>query len=97
MILNGDCFQIMREIPSNSVDLILTDMPYGTLNKSNPDAKWDKKVDLKELWFHYRRIIKPNGAILLFGQGVFAAQLIMSNINWFRFDLSGTRLGNRTF
>lgn len=45
-IYHGDCLQLMREIPSHSVDLILADPPYGTLNKSNPDAQWDKEVSL---------------------------------------------------
>ena len=45
-IYKGDCLQLMKEIPSHSVDLILTDMPYGVLNKSNPDAQWDKEVPL---------------------------------------------------
>lgn len=85
-IYHGDCLQLMREIPSQSVDLILSDPPYGTLNKNNPDAQWDKEVSLPSLWGQYKRIIKPNGAILLFGQGVFAAKLIMSNPSWFKFD-----------
>ena len=45
-IIKGDCIEVMKDIPSRSVDLILTDMPYGTLNKSNPEAKWDKEVSL---------------------------------------------------
>ncbi len=86
-IIKGDCIEVMKDIPSRSVDLILTDMPYGMLNKSNPEAKWDKEVSLPSLWNHYKRIIKENGAILLFGQGLFAAKLIMSNPKWFRYDL----------
>lgn len=97
VILNGDCFQIMREIPSNSVDLILADPPYGTLNKSNPDAQWDKEVSLPSLWNQYKRIIKPNGAILLFGQGVFAAKLIMSNPKWFKFDFVWDKVRKSNF
>ena len=76
----------MRDIPSKSVDLILADPPYGQLNKSNPDAQWDKEVSLPSLWNQYKRIIKPNGVVLLFGQGTFAAKLIMSNPKWFKFD-----------
>lgn len=86
-ILQGDSLVLMREIPSHSVDLILADPPYGTLNKSNPDAQWDKEIDLKTLWYHYKRIIKDNGAILLFGQGLFGAKLMMSNPKWFKYDI----------
>lgn len=96
-IYHGDCLQLMREIPSHSVDMILADPPYGTLNKSNPDAQWDKEVDLRALWYHYKRIIKPNGAILLFGQGVFAAKLIMSNQKWFKFDFAWDKVRKSNF
>lgn len=67
-LYHGDSLQLMREIPSHTVDLILADPPYNTLNKNNPDAQWDKEVSLPQLWSQYKRIIKPNGAILLFGQ-----------------------------
>ena len=96
-LFHGDCLQLMREIPSHSVDLILADPPYGTLNKSNPDAQWDKEVSLPSLWNQYKRIIKPNGAILLFGQGVFAAKLIMSNPKWFKFDFVWDKLRKSNF
>lgn len=96
-IYHGDCLQFMREIPSHSVDLILADPPYGTLNKSNPDAQWDKEVSLPSLWNQYKRIIKPNGAILLFGQGVFAAKLIMSNPKWFKFDFVWDKVRKSNF
>ena len=96
-LYHGDCLQLMREIPSHSVDLILADPPYCTLNKSNPDAQWDKEVSLPALWNQYKRIIKPNGAILLFGQGVFAAKLIMSNPRWFRFDFVWDKVRKSNF
>ena len=96
-LYHGDCLQLMREIPSHSVDLILADPPYGTLNKSNPDAQWDKEVSLPSLWNQYKRIIKPNGAILLFGQGVFAAKLIMSNPKWFKFDFVWDKVRKSNF
>ncbi len=87
----------MREIPSHSVDMILADPPYGTLNKSNPDAQWDKEVPLPSLWNQYKRIIKPNGVILLFGQGMFAAKLIMSNPKWFKFDFVWNKVRKSNF
>ena len=96
-LYHGNCLQLMREIPSHSVDLILADPPYGTLNKSNPDAQWDKEVSLPSLWNQYKRIIKPNGAILLFGQGVFAAKLIMSNPKWFKFDFVWDKVRKSNF
>lgn len=96
-IYHGNCFDYLPQIADKSVDLILTDMPYGTLNKSNPDAQWDKEVSLPSLWNQYKRIIKPNGAILLFGQGVFAAKLIMSNQKWFKFDFVWDKVRKSNF
>lgn len=97
VVLKGDCMELMRKIPSHSIDMILADPPYNTLNKRNPDAQWDKEIDLKALWYHYKRIIKPNGAILLFGQGVFAAKLIMSNPKWFKFDFVWDKVRKSNF
>ena len=96
-LYHGDCLQLMREIPSHSVDLILADPPYSQLNKSNPNARWDREVSLPSLWNQYKRIIKPNGAILLFGQGVFAAKLIMSNPKWFKFDFVWDKVRKSNF
>ena len=96
-LYHGDCLQLMREIPSHSIDLILADPPYGMLSKSNPDAQWDKEVSLPSLWNQYKRIIKPNGAILLFGQGLFAAKLIMSNPKWFKFDFVWDKVRKSNF
>lgn len=86
-LILGDCLHVMREIPSHSIDLILADPPYACLNKNNKDAKWDKEIDLIELWKQYERIIKDNGAILLFCQGLFAGKLIMSNPRLYKFDI----------
>lgn len=72
----------MKDIPSKSIDLILCDPPYGVTQ--NP---CDKKLPFQELWLEYKRIIKDNGAILLFGQGMFFVELIESNRAWFRYDL----------
>ena len=96
-IYKGDCLQLMKEMPSHSVDLILADPPYGQLNKSNPDAQWDKEVPLSSLWDQYKRIIKPNGAILLFGQGLFAAKLIMSNPQWYKFEFVWDKVRKSNF
>lgn len=96
-LYHGDCFDFLPKISDKSVDLILTDMPYGTLNKSNPDAQWDKEVSLPSLWNQYKRIIKPNGAILLFGQGLFAAKLIMSNPKLYRYELIWDKVRKSNF
>lgn len=78
----GDCLELMREIPDNAIDMVLCDLPYGITANS-----WDKPLPLDRLWKEYRRIIKERGAILLFGQGEYFAELVMSNRQWFRYDL----------
>lgn len=90
----GDCFDVFPVIPSESIDMILCDLPYGQLNRKNPAAQWDKKLPLDELWAQYKRIIKPNGAIVLFGQGMYTAELMMSNSKMWRYNLVWKK-GNR--
>ena len=81
-IKQGDCLELMKEIPDKSVDMILCDLPYGTTqNKSDIIIPFDK------LWNSYERIIKDNGAIVLFAQGVFYVDLVNSNRKLFRYDL----------
>lgn len=82
-----DCFDGLKDVRDESIDMILTDMPYGVLNKKNPHAGWDKEMPLPLLWEHFCRVIKPNGAIVLFGQGIFSAKLILSNERLFRYSL----------
>ena len=72
----------MKRIPDGSVDCIICDLPYGTTAN-----KWDEIIPLESLWNQYNRIIKKNGAILLFGQRKFSAKLIMSAINIYRYDI----------
>lgn len=81
-IIQGDSIEEMKKIPSNSVDMILCDLPYGTTRN-----KWDSVIPLEELWEQYERIIKPNGAIVLTAVQIFASQLIMSRQNLFKYDL----------
>lgn len=76
----GDCIETMKGLESQSIDMILCDLPYGTTRN-----KWDSVIPLDELWAEYRRIIKPNGVIALSSQGVFTAKLTLSNENWFRY------------
>ena len=78
----GNCLNLMCEIPDKSVDMILCDLPYGTTQN-----KWDSVIPFDLLWCQYRRVIKDNGAICLFGQGLFTANLICSNKQMYRYDL----------
>jgi len=78
-LMKGDCLERMKEIESGSVDLILTDPPYGTTA-----CKWDSVIDLPLMWEQLKRIIKPNGAIVLFGAEPFTSVLVLSNVSSFR-------------
>ena len=81
-LYNEDCLEKMKEIPAQSIDMILCDPPYGITR-----CKWDKKIDLKQTWVQYERIIKDNGVICLFAQTKFFYELIKSNEKLFRYDL----------
>lgn len=80
-LMFGDCLERMKEIPDRSVDLILTDPPYGTTQ-----CKWDSVISFEFMWVELKRIIKPNGAILLFGSEPFSSALRMSNIKQYKYD-----------
>ena len=80
-LMQGDCLERMKEIPDGSVDMILTDPPYGTTA-----CKWDSIIPLKPMWEQLKRIIKPNGAIVLFGTEPFSSALRMSNIKNYKYD-----------
>ena len=86
-LIHGDCLIEMQNIPDKSIDCILCDLPYGQLNKSNKHAAWDVVIPFEALWEQYKRIIKDNGAIVLFAQGMFTAQLMMSNPKMWRYNL----------
>jgi DNA modification methylase len=77
----GDCLEVMKEIPDKSIDLICADLPYETTNCS-----WDSMLDLPKLWIEYERIIKDNGAILLFAQTPFDKILGSSNLKLLRYE-----------
>ena len=77
----GDCLERMKEIPDASVDMVLADPPYGTTA-----CKWDSIIPLEPMWEQLKRIIKPNGAIVLFGSEPFSSALRMSNIKNYRYD-----------
>ena len=75
-LYQGNCLDIMKNIPDKSIDMVLCDLPYGTTN-----CKWDSIIPLDELWKQYNRILKDKGAIVLFGVDPFSSKLISSNIN----------------
>ena len=81
-VIEGDCLEVMPYIPDKAIDMILCDLPYGTTQN-----KWDSVIDLNKLWAEYTRIIKDNGAIVLTSQGVFTAQLILSNLALFKYKI----------
>lgn len=81
-IKQGDCLDLMQEIPEQSIDMVLCDLPYGLTQNPN-----DKRLPFDELWKSYKRIIKPNGVIALFGQGKFFIDLVASNRAWYRYDI----------
>jgi DNA modification methylase len=77
----GDCLELMRDLPDKSIDAIICDLPYGTTAN-----KWDTIIPFEPLWEQYKRIIKDNGAIVLFGSEPFSSYLRMSNIKDYRYD-----------
>jgi DNA modification methylase len=80
-LLQGDCIEMMKTLPDKSVDAIITDPPYGTTA-----CKWDTVIPLEPMWEQLKRIIKPNGAIVLFGSEPFSSALRMSNIKNYKYD-----------
>ena len=80
-LMQGDCLELMKDIPDGSVDMILCDLPYGTTA-----CKWDTIIPFEPLWEQYERVIKDNGAIVLFGQEPFSSNLRSSNFKLYRYD-----------
>lgn len=80
-LMHGNCLELMKTIPDGSVDMILTDPPYGTTA-----CKWDSVIPFEPMWAELKRIIKPNGAIVLFGSEPFSSALRMSNIKQYKYD-----------
>ncbi len=79
-LMLGDCLERMAEIPDGSVDMVLADPPYGTTA-----CKWDSVIDLPQMWAHLKRIIKPNGAIVMTAAQPFTTTLISSNMKMFKY------------
>lgn len=78
----GDCLSLMNKVEDNSISLVLCDLPYGTTRN-----KWDSVIPLDKLWSHYRRILKPNGVVILTSQGLFTAKVTLSNEAWFKYKM----------
>jgi site-specific DNA-methyltransferase (adenine-specific) len=78
----GDCLDLMKDMDDKSIDLIACDLPFGTTKN-----KWDIIIAFDELWKNYSRIIKPDGNIILFGTGLFAFKLALSNEKMYRYDM----------
>lgn len=81
-LYNSDCFEVMPAIPDKSIDMVLCDLPYGQTHNN-----WDTEIDLERLWEQYSRVVKDNGAIVLFGSGMFTAKLMMSSPKLWRYNL----------
>lgn len=77
-LYQGDCLEVMKSL--SSVDAIIADLPYGTTA-----CKWDTVIPFEPLWEQYKRIIKPRGAVVLFGSQPFTSALVMSNLGWFKY------------
>ena len=79
-VTQSDTIEMMKQIPNNSIDLVLVDLPYGTTQN-----KWDSVIPLPELWDQYHRIVKENGAMVFTASGLFTAQLMLSNPNEYKY------------
>ena len=80
-LMKGDCLELMKTIPDGSVDMVLTDPPYGTTQ-----CKWDSVIPFDLMWEQLKRIIKPDGAIVLFGSEPFSSLLRVSNLKMYKYD-----------
>jgi site-specific DNA-methyltransferase (adenine-specific) len=81
-LINDDCLNALTNIPDNSVNLVIADLPYGQTNNA-----WDTKIDLDKLWLHLKRVGTNNCAYIFFTTTKFGIDLIQSNKDWFRYDL----------
>ena len=80
-VLQGDCLELMKDIPDGSIDAIITDPPYGTTA-----CKWDSVIPFEPMWEQLKRVTKKNGAIVLFGSQPFTSALVMSNVKMFKYE-----------
>ena len=80
-LILGDCLEELKKISDKSVDIVLTDPPYGTTQ-----CKWDSVIPFEPMWKQLKRIVKDNGCIALFGTEPFSSHLRLSNLDWFKYD-----------
>ena len=90
-LYNGNCLDLMRDIPDASIDLILCDLPYGTTQN-----KWDTIIPFEQLWTEYLRIIKPKGNIILMANQPFTSMLVVSNTKLFKYSLVWNKVNRIT-
>ena len=95
-LIQGDCLSILPTLQDGSVDAVICDLPYGCLNRNNPQAQWDKELPLDELWSQWKRVLKANGVVVLFGQGLFSAKLMMSQPKMYRYSLVWDKINRPT-
>jgi len=88
----GDCLEVMKTIEDNSIDAVICDPPYGTTA-----CKWDSVIPFEPMWEQLNRIIKPNGAIVLFGSEPFSSALRMSNIKNYKYDWIWDKVNGSNF
>lgn len=81
VVMHGDCLELMKDLADDSVDMVLCDLPYGTTA-----CAWDSVIPFDRLWEQYRRVIKENGAILLFGSQPFTSALGASSLSWLKYS-----------
>src|SRR5688500_3020408 len=80
-LILGDCLEAMKDIPDGSINAVIADPPYVTTA-----CTWDSVIPLPDMWSQLKRLIKPNGAIVLFASQPFTSALVMSNLEWFRYS-----------
>lgn len=95
-LYQGDCLDVLPTLADGSISACIADLPYGCLNKGNKHAQWDKEIDLDALWAQLLRVCKPNAAIVLFGQGLFSAKLMMSQPKLYRYSLVWDKINRPT-
>jgi len=95
-IYNEDCLEGMKRIDDASVDCIITDLPYGVLNEQSEGGSWDSIIPLEPMWEQFKRVTKPNAAIVLFCQGMFTAKLMMSQPKMWRYNLIWDKINRPT-
>ena len=91
-VWQGDCLELMKELPNKSIDMILCDLPYGTTA-----CKWDTIIPFEPLWKEYTRIIKDNGAIVLTASQPFTSALVTSNPSMFRYEWIWDKVSGKDF